>query len=280
MHFKKIYVEITNICNKNCSFCSNDTKKKQEMTIPQFEHILKEIKPYTNYLYLHVKGEPLLHSHLKEILNLCTKYDMQVNVTTNGTLLSKQQEILLTSPCIRQINISLHSFDSEIQYIENILSFTERALKETSMYINYRFWALQNGTLTPKNKALLRQIESFYHVDLSEIMDQKRQLTIKNRLFLSKGDLFDWPSLNLPYVGKVGYCLGLKNHVGILVDGTVIPCCLDSSGKNDLGNIFQDSFSSIITSQKAESIRKGFEDNKMIAPLCQHCSYRNIFKRE
>lgn len=148
------------------------------------------------------------------------------------------------------------------------------------MYINYRFWALQNGTLTPKNKALLRQIESFYHVDLSEIMDQKRQLTIKNRLFLSKGDLFDWPSLNLPYVGKVGYCLGLKNHVGILVDGTVIPCCLDSSGKNDLGNIFQDSFSSIITSQKAESIRKGFEDNKMIAPLCQHCSYRNIFKRE
>lgn len=76
MHFKKIYVEITNICNKNCSFCSNDTKKKQEMTIPQFEHILKEIKPYTNYLYLHVKGEPLLHSHLKEILNLCTKYDM------------------------------------------------------------------------------------------------------------------------------------------------------------------------------------------------------------
>ena len=104
--FKKIYVEITNICNLNCPFCSKDNNKLKEMTKEEFEYILKKINNYTDYLYLHVKGEPLLHSKLNEIIELCDKYHKKVNITTNGTLLKDNLEIMKK---VRQINISLHS---------------------------------------------------------------------------------------------------------------------------------------------------------------------------
>ena len=109
MRFKKIYIEITNICNKNCSFCSKSSRKKEEMSPTDFEFIIKQVKKFTNYIYLHVKGEPLLHSEFERIIQICDENNMQVNLTTNGTLISKQQEVIANSKCIRQINISIHS---------------------------------------------------------------------------------------------------------------------------------------------------------------------------
>ena len=75
MKFKKIYIEITNICNKNCSFCSKTNRKKREMSIDEFETVLKRINNYTDYIYLHIKGEPLTHSNFEEIVKLCKKYN-------------------------------------------------------------------------------------------------------------------------------------------------------------------------------------------------------------
>ena len=76
------------------------------MTEEEFEHILKQIDKYTDYLYLHVKGEPLLHSKIDQIISLCKKYNKQINITTNGTLVKQKLNILEN---VRQVNISLHS---------------------------------------------------------------------------------------------------------------------------------------------------------------------------
>ena len=83
--YKKVYIEITNCCNLNCSFCSPVTKEKRYMTTSEFEHILKEVKKVTDYIYLHVKGEPLLHPNLIDILKLAEKYHLKITLTTNGT---------------------------------------------------------------------------------------------------------------------------------------------------------------------------------------------------
>ena len=102
--FKKIYVEITNICNLSCSFCSIDNRVKESITVEKFEEVLKKINDYTDYIYLHVKGEPLLYPNLKELLDLSLKYNKKVNITTNGTLLTEKVDIL-NHHSIRQINI-------------------------------------------------------------------------------------------------------------------------------------------------------------------------------
>ena len=80
--FKKVYIEITNVCNLKCSFCLEGRRKKEFIDIDRFEHIIKEIKNYTNLITLHVKGEPLLHPKLEQILEICKKNNIFVNITT------------------------------------------------------------------------------------------------------------------------------------------------------------------------------------------------------
>lgn len=279
MRFKRIYIEITNLCNKSCTFCSKDNLPKKEMSLEELGHILKEVKPYTKYLSLHVKGEPLLHSHLKEILSLTESYGFLLNLTTNGTLLKKQYPTLLSVSNIWQLNISLHSFKEEPNYIEDILEVTDNLLKNTNIHINYRFWALENNTLSKTNQELIKKIENHYEVSLLKELETKDNITIKPNLFLEKGDLFEWPTLHSSTYEECGTCYGLRNQIAILVNGTVIPCCLDSKGINSLGNIFKESFSSILESSLSKEIVLHFQNGKAITELCKHCTYKNRFQK-
>lgn len=281
MRFKKTYIEITNICNKNCSFCSVDKRNKKEMTIEEFEHILKEIKPYTNYIYLHVKGEPLLHSNFSKIISIAEQYSFNVNITTNGTLLVKQKDIL-KNKCIRQINISLHSFEKkeEPNYFSNIFEVTKELLNNNSkLSIVYRFWALKNNNLSVTNKEIIDLIIKEYNLnnDFYNLINIKNNVKIKEQLYLNKGDIFEWPNIENDYVSDNGTCQGTRLHIGILSDGTVIPCCLDSNKIINLGNIFTQSMESILKCKRFVEINENFKNNKIIEELCKHCSYRKRF---
>lgn len=281
--FKKIYIEITNICNKNCSFCSKDNRLKQHMSVEDFEHIIKEIKPYTNYVYLHVKGEPLLHPHFDKILDICQKYEIFVNITTNGVLLSKRVDEITNFSCVRQINVSLHSFEDikKEQYIKDILETTDKIQNKTNIIFVYRFWALKNNQLTEENQFLLDQI--IQHYQLYQQQEQKIEndmnINIGKNLYINKAPLFVWPSLDSNYVGNIGFCYGMSRQIAVLVDGTVVPCCLDSNGIINLGNIFKSPLINILEGKRAQDILKNFRNNKVVEELCQKCQYRTRFKR-
>ncbi len=261
--FKKIYIEITNICNLNCSFCSKDNKEKREMTLIEFEHILKQIDNYTDYLYLHVKGEPLLHSEIEEIINLCKKYHKYINITTNGTLLKQKLNILEN---VRQINISLHSLIDKNKLID-ILKCGDY-LSEKNVQVVYRFW-------TNNNRDLIKNILDYYNYK----DELSNNMKLKDNLYLNKSFEFVWPSLNNPFISNIGYCQGMNSHIGILVDGTIIPCCLDSSGIINLGNIYEEDLKDILNKEKTKQIINGFKNNKLVEELCQKCDFRKkVFK--
>ncbi len=278
--FKRIYVEITNICNMNCDFCSKTNRIKKEMSVPEFSHVLDEIKEYTDYIYIHVKGEPLLHSNLDRILDLCTKNNIKVNITTNGTMLYKKLDIILKNNCVRQINISLHSFDGkEDNYIDNLMEAVSKLTKK-GVYIVYRFWTLKDNKLSLSNKKLLDKIENHYKLDnkMHKIILEKENIRIDNNTYINKGKEFCWPTLNNGIYSEKGTCIGLKNQIAILSDGTIVPCCLDAEGIISLGNIFQDSFKNIVNSKEVDSIINGFNNNKKIKELCKHCNFYETFK--
>lgn len=253
------------------------------MSIAEFEHVIKNVKEYTKYIYLHVKGEPLLHRNLKEILELCSKYNIMVNITTNGTLMLQKLNILKEARCIRQINISLHSFEKEnaSNYIESVMKATDELQSETNMIIVYRFWALKNNQLSSDNEFLMNHIIKNYHLDSETQTKIKEETNIKigKELYINKAPLFQWPSLDNEKVGEVGFCYGMSRHIGILVDGTVIPCCLDSSGIINLGNIFETSLTDILHGERAQTLLKSFRNNQVCEELCQKCNYRLRFKR-
>lgn len=278
--FKKIYIEITNICNKNCSFCSSSSLKKKTMKIEEFEHILKEIKPYSDYIYLHVKGEPLLHPDLKTLLNLCEKYEMFVNITTNGTLLKKQKEIIKNSKCIRQINISFQSFEENMNEVEDILDTVLYLLENTSIYFCYRFWALKNLKFSKLNEKIIKKIIEKHNIEEKTIKNiySLSNIKLQKKLFLNKDILFEWPSLDNNYVEE-STCYGLRRQFAILVDGTVVPCCLDSEGIINLGNIFTTPLKTILEQDRIQKIIQNFQQGKCQEELCKKCSYRRRFEK-
>lgn len=271
MKFKKIYIEITNICNLKCSFCSSSSRSLKEMTPKEFEVILKKIDKYTDYIYLHVKGEPLVHSHLDDILSLTTKYHKKVCITTNGVLLKDKLDILKKYDNIYQINISLHSENNKVGYLDDIINCVKEL---TTPYISYRFWTLDKGKMDDKTKNYLEQIKEKYHKE--ELYDG---IKLADKVYLSLDDKFIWPSINNDYYNEVGSCYGGKTHLAILNDGTVSICCLDSEGASNLGNIFNDTLGDILATEKYQNIMKGFNDRKVYLEICKHCSYKDRFNK-
>ena len=278
MRFKKVYIEITNICNLNCSFCIKDNRMKKEMSIDEFETVLKKIDKYTDYIYLHVKGEPLIHNKLDEILSLTNKYKKYVNITTNGVLLKNKINILKKYNNIRQINISLHSENNKDNYIDDILDAVDE-LK--TIFIVYRFWTLKDNKLDNKMLEYLSKIKEKYNINnelYNEIINGNN-LKISNNIYINKDKEFEWPDISNNYYNENGFCYGLKNQIGVLVDGTITICCLDSFGVSNLGNIFNDDIEIIMNSEKVKNIIKGFNNRKVYLDICKHCSYKERFNK-
>ena len=282
---KRVYLEITNRCNLQCSFCRPHQRPLEEIQPEQFALILKQLQGLTKHLYLHVKGEPLLHSRLDKLLSLCQEYGFAVNLTTNGTLLKTRQELLLQSPALRQVNISVHSFpeqsnEQQEEYLNNILRFAE--LAATKVYVNLRFWNRQNNQPAPETEDLLKKIIRHFsneEISITQII-QRRQATLAKNIFLSFDDEFEWPALSNPYYGTNGTCYGLRQQLAILVDGTVVPCCLDGEGEAALGNVFITPLNELLQTALVQEAIQGFQQNKRILPLCQHCSYQQRFGKK
>ena len=277
MRFKKVYIEITNNCNLNCSFCNNNKRDKKFMSIMEFERIIVEVKKYTNYIYLHVKGEPLLHPDLDKILSICDSNNIRVNITTNGTLLKNKKDTLLNHNCVRQINISLHSENKIPTYFVDIFETCKELSKK--MYISYRLWTLKDYILDRKSTETVEKIVDSYvlSADIVEKLYCEPSTKIDFNTFVDKENLFKWPDLNVEESSH-GFCYGLKTHIGILVDGTVVPCCLDGEGVINLGNIYLESLEEILNKDRTKKIVENFKSNKCIEKLCLKCPFKNRIK--
>lgn len=262
MRFKKIYIETTNLCNLNCDFCIKNRRKKEIMTIQNFKIILSKIKNYTNYIYLHILGEPLLNPKLNEFILLASNEGFNINITTNGYLIDKIKD----NKNIRQVNISLHSFDVKYnvelkKYLNNIFDSVEELIKNDT-YVSLRLWV--------KNKYsedIINEVNNYYKVNIT------KNTKIKENLFFNFEKQFIWPDLNNSYYNESGKCYGLTDHIGILVDGTIVPCCLDTLGIINLGNIFKEEIDEILNKKTVIKMIEEFKNNKKEMELCKHCNF-------
>ncbi len=287
--FKKVYIEITNICNLNCEFCPETKREPKTMSIETFSYILDQVKPYTDYLYFHVKGEPLLHPEIDKLLDICYEKGFKVNLTTNGTLINKVKEKLLMKESLRQINFSLHSLkedekgQNKYEYINNILSFSKEAVDKSNIIISLRLWNLNKDNLInkekQKNREMLDIIEKEFNLNykIEEKVLPGRGEKIHERIYLNQDHIFKWPDLNEKEDDGKSFCYGLRNQAAILVDGTVVPCCLDGNGIINLGNINITPFSEIIESKRVNNIIDGFSRREAVEELCRKCGYRQKF---
>ncbi|MBU5675855.1 radical SAM protein [Alkaliphilus sp. MSJ-5] len=287
--FKKFYIEITNVCNLACSFCPQTKRKPEFMKIETFTKILDQIKPHTDYIYFHVKGEPLLHPEIDRFLDLSYEKGFRVNITTNGTLINRVKDKVLKKPALRQVNFSLHSFDgndggkNKEEYINSILAFVKEATDNTDVFISLRLWNLDKDNVTnlqrKRNRQLLEIIEREFNLSykIEEKVTPGSGTKIADRIYLNQDHEFEWPDLKEKEDEGEGFCYGLRNQVAILVDGTVVPCCLDGEGVINLGNINKTHFSKIVESDRANNLFNGFSRREAVEELCRKCGYRKKF---
>ena len=268
--FSRAYVEITNVCNLRCSFCHGHSRPPKQMTREEFLRVLSQMEGVTRYVYYHLMGEPLLHPLLPEFLTLAKQRGFASVLTTNGTLLNKRGQALLAAG-VHKVSISLHSFeagqeDAHRAYLKSVCDFAERAQKKDTI-VSMRLWnrGAENGN--DLTEAFLRQALPGVWAE------NTRGYRIRDKVFLEYGDRFGWPDMDNPEeAGKVT-CYGMQDHFGILCDGTVVPCCLDSDGVIALGNVFSMPLKEILDTDRAKNIRQSLQKGIPPEDLCRRCPY-------
>lgn len=254
------------------------------MTPSEFSEILLKIKGFTTYIYLHVLGEALLHPDLSLLLDISESSGFHVNLTTNGTLLTHKGKLLLTKAALRQVNISLHSIERPGSaealhlYLDGVLAFIRDAGSPQPLLINLRLWNLHNDA-SGMNERILERLTSFFALPepISGNNGPGQTHVLADRVFLSWDHQFVWPHAPAPDLGSHGQCRGLRDHIAVLVDGTVVPCCLDAEADIPLGNIHHQSLSEILARPRAVAMRQGFCRQQIIEPLCRRCGYKKRF---
>ncbi|MBU1084047.1 MAG: radical SAM protein [Candidatus Omnitrophota bacterium] len=290
--FKRIYIEITNVCNLNCGFCPKTSREPEFMKIDLFRKIIDEITGYSEHLYFHVMGEPLLHPDIDTFLDLCGEKGFKVNLTTNGTLIERAKDMLLSKSALRSVNISTHIFDGSSdtdaidRYLDGVFAFTAGTGEAHGPIVSLRLWNMEKPHAPGRkiqnasgNEHMLRKIENFFNVSrrIEDIPSEGRGVKLKDNVYLSLRSFFDWPDKGLPDISEDGFCLGLRQQAAILADGTVVPCCLDSEGTIALGNINVTGFKEIIEGKRAMALYDGFSERKAVEALCRKCGYRERF---
>ena len=280
--FKRMYLEITNVCNLRCAFCPGTQRPRRFMTPEEFRQLATRLRPYGTYLMLHVMGEPLLHPRLAELLDIAGALGFRVCLVTNGTLLPRQLPTLEGSPALHKLSVSLHSFegngrqDAAAPYLEGVWQAAQR-LSSRGVLSALRLW--NSGGLDRRNEEILSFLSEKLGRDVTALpTDRLGNRRLGEGLFLEPGERFDWPDPAAPASGTE-FCHGLRSQIAVLCDGTVVPCCLDSEGRLALGNLHRQELAEILASPRATAMTTGFSRRQPSEELCRRCGYAARFSR-
>lgn len=274
MRFSRVYLEITNVCNLSCGFCPGTERQPRFLSPEEAELLLRKLQGFTGHLCFHLMGEPLLHPQLSALLKLSGQYGFYVNLTTNSVLLPEAAETLLSAPALYRVNCSLQAWEGNgfawdaCCYVNSIADFAKRAAAR-GVFVSLRLW---NGGAAG-NETLLTALRAAFPAPWRTA---QKNTVLADRIFLEQAECFDWPKADGPERGG-SFCRGLRDQIGVLCDGTVVPCCLDSEGSIPLGNLFDQSLDDILSSPRAEAIYDGFSRRVPAEDLCRRCGYAERF---
>lgn len=277
---KRAYVEITNVCNLHCSFCPGTKRAERFMPPEEFRLLAEKLRPHVSYVYLHVMGEPLLHPRLAEILQIAAELDLRSCITTNGTLLAEKAPLLLSAPALYKLSVSLHSAEGNgagdlTDYLTAVWDYAARA-SQAGTICALRLW--NAGGADTRNGEILAFLESRLGAPpLSLPQPRTGSRRLGERLYLEQAEPFDWPDLGAPETGTK-FCLGLREQIAVLADGTAVPCCLDHEGSIPLGNLLEQDLEDILNAPRARALYQGFSRRKPAEELCRRCGFARRFR--
>lgn len=274
----RCYIEITNTCNLDCHFCPKHQRKRRQLSTEEFDLLTDKVRGKVCFLYFHLMGEPLLHPLLPQFITMAREKGFKTVLTSNGTLLHRAMNLLDTLP--HKVQLSLHSHESNARgelssYMEEVMNFaTQAAAKGTCVVL--RLW--NQGGMDKENELVMDYIAEYVPRPWKERPDGFR---LCDNLYLEFDRKFEWPSANASSAKREVFCKALLKQIGVLSDGSLVPCCLDHNGDVVLGNLFHQSLEEILSSPRAQAMIEGFQHHTATEALCQNCEsalVRNSFR--
>ena len=247
------------------------------MTLDEFDTLTTRLAGEVRFLYFHLMGEPFLHPLLPEFILMARRKGFTPVITTNGTLLTQRGDLLDALP--HKLQISLHSHegngkDNPEQYIDEVMAFAKEAAQRGCVVV-LRLW--NEGGFNRMNGSILDMIADSQPRPWTQRYDGWK---LTENLYVESDDMFEWPDLQHDvYKEEEVFCYALRNQIGVLADGTVVPCCLDHNGDMPLGNLYDNSLNEILASPRATALYHGFTSHTAVEPLCQRCGYSAVSKR-
>ena len=306
----RCYIEITNTCNLDCHFCPKHQRARRQLSAEEFDLLTDKVRGKVCFLYFHLMGEPLLHPLLPQFITMAREKGFKTVLTSNGTLLHRAMNLLdtqkdknlldtqkdrnLLDALPHKVQLSLHSHESNARgelssYMEEVMQFaTQAAAKGTCVVL--RLW--NQGGLDKENEQVMDYIAGYVPRPWKERPDGFR---LCDNLYLEFDRKFEWPSAEAssekeksadassdtsPDKREV-FCKALLKQIGVLSDGSLVPCCLDHNGDVVLGNLFHQSLEEILSSPRAQAMIEGFQHHTATEALCQNCEsalVRNSFR--
>lgn len=171
--FDLIQFDISGLCNAKCSWCISGRKNREHMnsggfmSTELFEKTVKHLKKkgFINrnggYLALYMWGDPFIHPKIKEIMSIAHQENVQVGISTNGSI-----KILFDEPGVlsnvRHIWFSMPGF-SQSSY-DRSHGFNFDTIKSNIMEMVQNFYDI--GGL---EKGAISNIFHMYQYNLLEI---------------------------------------------------------------------------------------------------------------
>ena len=278
----KAYLEITNICNLRCSFCHGTKRAARLLSDEEFEALTDRLSGKVKFLYFHLLGEPLLHPRFPHFVKRAWEKGFYPILTTNGSLLQKSGQAVLESLPYK-ISISLHApaanaAFADPDYFDTCIDFAKKAAAMGCITV-LRLWNI-GGEGEGENNAILQKLHEAFPGEWPPSHRESVRLS-RDKVFLEWGEHFEWPDENAPDVPADTdiFCHALRDQVGVLCDGTVVPCCLDAEGTLALGNLFDTPLDEILRSPRARAIYDGFTNRRAVEDLCRRCDYARRFAK-
>lgn len=289
----RCYIEITNVCNLDCDFCPKHHRERRQLTIEEFDLLTDKIRGRVCFLYFHLMGEPLLNPYLPQFVTIAREKGFKTVLTSNGTLLHRAMGLLETLP--HKIQLSLHSHESNergelSEYIRQVMTFSVLAAKRGTCMV-LRLW--NHGGRDKENEEVIRLMETYMPKPWKQRPDGFR---LTDNLYLEFDRKFKWPQVDTvkeeTYANNVLrtesedkhpqlFCKALLKQIGVLADGSLVPCCLDHNGDVVLGNLLHQSLDEILSSPRAQALIDAFKHHTASEVLCRNCESalaRNSFR--
>ena len=252
------------------------------MTAQEFDLITDKLRGRAVFLYFHLMGEPMLHPLLPDFIRMAREKGFKTVLTSNGTLPLRAMRLLSFLP--HKVQLSLHSHESNgkgilAEYIDKVMQFAIHAAEQGTCIV-LRLW--NQGGRESENEQVIQLLEKYVQKPWHERPDGYR---LCDNLYLEFDRKFKWPEVELPtresQRGADVFCKALHKQIGVLVDGSLVPCCMDHNGDITLGNLFTQSLDEILESPRAKAMTEGFRHHRATELLCRNCesgNARNSFR--